>query len=520
MDGPSFLLDLLCGGYLKDFLVQVRLFKPSILKKMKKTFFMPIRLLAGAWCMLLLTTVALQAQEKMPVTTPSIGAEEQFHQGVEQFTRLHFNQAKKHFDEALRMDPDFAMAHFYLAATLMQGSGFEAEHLNKAIELSDEISSGEKHLIRFGQAMSQKDTQAMDKHSEILIDLWPEDESLRMWVGLAHYSAGDYDLAIRHLTRAIEINPDYHPAHNMLGYSHMMLGDMDSAEESFIKYLEVLPGEANPHDSYGEFLLRNGRFNEAIAHYRKALKISPDFTSSLKGLADSYLFQGDMMMARKSYQDYSRNNDNYNIKLNGMLYEASVDLHENNPEAALRNIDRYIRMAEQKGLPYYQIRGMAYKGYILTETGQPEEGIKYYRKAKEMIATADLPASMKKDLNTQAHIWEFYALSSDNDMEAAEQARVKCRKVLLDHGSADHWKTYYQSEGIMQLKQGRYDQAREQLAKAWDTPETWYYTGLTWQRQGNPIKARQWYQKVTRHYQNSLELGGVRNKALAGLQEK
>jgi len=62
------------------------------------------------------------------------------------------------------------------------------------------------------------------------------------------------------------------------------------------------------------------------------------------------------------------------------------------------------------------------------------------------------------------------------------------------------------------LHKGLYDQARQNLAQAWDAPETWYYMGLTWAREGNKNKAQQWYQKVAYHYQNSLELGGVRNK--------
>jgi tetratricopeptide (TPR) repeat protein len=176
-------------------------------------------------------------------------------------------------------------------------------------------------------------------------------------------------------------------------------------------------------------------------------------------------------------------------------------------------------MAGDVGMPYYQINGMAYKGYILTETGKPEEGLKHYRKAVNMIETADLTEKERRQMKNYGCMWEFYALLHNGDMTASDKAQENCYSRLTNYGSASDWKTFYRLSGIMEIQRGNYDQARDFFTDSWNDPVTWYYTGLSWQKEGNPDKARKYYQKVTQHYDNNISLGAIRNKAMAGLKE-
>jgi tetratricopeptide (TPR) repeat protein len=69
------------------------------------------------------------------------------------------------------------------------------------------------------------------------------------------------------------------------------------------------------------------------------------------------------------------------------------------------------------------------------------------------------------------------------------------------------------------MKKGNYNTARDYLANAWNVPITWYYMGLTYDKEGNKAKAKNYYKKVMNHYSNYLELALVRNKAVAALEE-
>jgi tetratricopeptide (TPR) repeat protein len=486
---------------------------------MNKTKSFTVMMLGAALFMLLLAPAALTAQEKMPLTTVSPEAEEQFMEGKNQFLLMHFPEAVDHLTKAVELDPSFAQAHLYLAIAKTGWTGLDTKHLNKAVTLANEVAKGEKHLIHYAKAMNDGDEDKISLYRNNLIEMYPEDEMVRLWAAMYHYASQEYDKVIKHTQKAVDINDSFHAGYNLLGYGYMETGEMQKAEKAFKKYLELIPENANAHDSYAEFLLRNGQFDESIEHYKKALEINPTFTASHKGLADNYLFKGDITMARQHYQKLTKNNSSIADKFNGMLYEASVDLHEDNTGSALATIDKYIMMAEEKDIPYYQIYGNAYKGHILTETGKADEGMKYYQKAIDLVAETDLDPVMKRNMETQAQLWEFYALASNKEMEEAEKVRKKCENTLNEQGNSQHWKTYHQVRGIMDLYRGLYDQARQHLAKAHNTPETWYYTGLTWEKDGQRDKARKWYQKVTNHYQNTIGLGTVRNKAMAGLEK-
>ena len=182
-------------------------------------------------------------------------------------------------------------------------------------------------------------------------------------------------------------------------------------------------------------------------------------------------------------------------------------------------IDRYIKMAEEKNLPYYKVYGTATKGYILAEIGKTEEGLKHYKKVMKMVETEDMPQAMRENLKSMAHLWEFYAFTSQGDMEEAEKSRQRCQSRLDEKGNKALWKTYHQISGLMEIHKGNYDEARKMLTQAWDSPSSWYYMGMAWHKEGHKDKARKYYQKVADHFENNIELGAIRNKAIAGLKE-
>mgnify|MGYP006284093953 CR=1 FL=1 len=486
---------------------------------MKQIYFLTSQLAGVILIALLLMPAALQAQEKVPITTSSEEAKMLYMEGRDQMEAFHFSKSEELLKKAIEKDPDFAMGHMLLAMAKGRGMEYDREHLDKAVELSGNVSEGEKNLIHLAKASQNGDEKGMEKYSDALLSQYPEDERVLLWAGISYYSMEDYEHASKYLEKATQVNPNYHIAHNMLGYSRMSEGKMKEAEQAFKKYLELLPENANAHDSYADFLKREGRFDESTAHFKKALEIDPKYVASQKGLADNYVFTGDFKKAREHYRNYSKENNNTAVKFNGLLFEASVDLHEDNPDQALKVMDKYIDMAGEMNMPYYQINGMAYKAYILTETGKPEEGLKHYRKAVDMIETADLTEKERMQMKNYGCMWEFYALLHNGDMTAADEAQENCYSRLTNYGSTSDWKTFYRLSGIMEIQRGNYDQARNFFTDSWNDPVTWYYTGLSWQKEGDPDKARKYYQKVTQHYDNNISLGAIRNKAVAGLKE-
>jgi len=476
-------------------------------------------LLGLTLCMLLLAPAALMAQEEMPITTSSEEARELFIEGRDQAEMLKTAKSTELLKRAVELDPEFASAYLFLSFSEGGGTGFAPDPLNKAVDLSHKASEGERQMIHLIKAIRAGNERAAEIHRQALLKLHPQDERVQLWVGNSLYFQEEYRKALTHFKKAKRLNESFHLAYNILGYTYMNLGKPEKAEEYFKAYLRMLPDAANPHDSYAEFLRKQGRFDEAIEHYKKAISYNPGFLASQKGLADCYLFKGEYGLAREQYRNYSKHTSNKNNKFNSLLWEATVDLHENKPESALQVMDQYIDLADERELPYYKVYGRAYMAGILNETGQPAKAIRLYREAIRTAETEDMDENIRMNLKTLAHLWEFYALASNGDMADAEAARTQCHEMVSRQENPYHSQAYNAACGIMEIKKGDYRQARKHLSKAYEGPFTWYYTGLAWEKSGNQRKARKWYEKVAKHYSNTIELGIFRNKAMAGLRE-
>ena len=93
------------------------------------------------------------------------------------------------------------------------------------------------------------------------------------------------------------------------------------------------------------------------------------------------------------------------MRYSSLILQATVALHENKPELALRVMDRYIKLAEELDNAYHKVYGRGYKGNILNETGQPEKALSHYRQAIKIAEREDRTKDPRRPLITMAHLW-------------------------------------------------------------------------------------------------------------------
>ena len=485
---------------------------------MKTQFISIVKILGTTALLLLLSTSALWTQEKMPVTTSSKEARQLFMEAREAYEMFKYERATSLFEKALELDPSFAMAHIYIAMNERRNTDLARMHLNEALDRLSQISRGEKHRILYIQSFFESNEKSRKKHLQALLELYPKDERIQYLAGNYYYRNDQYEKAVQHLKKATKLNEHYHPAFNMLGYNYMELDEDEKANQYFQKYVKLLPENAASNDSYAEFLLRQGRFEESIKYYKKALQTDPDFVYSYIGLGDNFLFKGKYDLARRHYRNAYKHSPNTGFKFNCLRLAASVDVHRNKPYLALKTLDEYIELADKKNLAYDKIVGIANKGWILTATGHTDEGLDYYHQAIKLIETEDMNKSRREYLRNLGQLWEFYALSASNKLEKAKSSRERCKSKISMNSNINNRNMYYTICGLLEIKKGNYDEALESLSDAGNGPLNWYYTGLAWEKLGNQRKANKYYQKVAKHYNNSILLSIVRNKALANLE--
>jgi tetratricopeptide (TPR) repeat protein len=87
---------------------------------------------------------------------------------------------------------------------------------------------------------------------------------------------GEFEAALAHYHKALELRPDQAGTHSNLGNTLANLGRIDEAMASYRKAIDIDPNFVDPHNNLAGLLLRLGRTTEAIEHYQKSLEIDPN----------------------------------------------------------------------------------------------------------------------------------------------------------------------------------------------------------------------------------------------------
>jgi tetratricopeptide (TPR) repeat protein len=200
---------------------------------------------------------------------------------------------------AIKLDPDFAMAHELLAQNSLDPAEQVVENA-KALALLSHASPAERLVIEWWQdAMDHKLISAITKMNDVLSQ-YPHDK----WV---IFMATNWLTTQTQYERAIAVYErsgitDSAGLMNNMGYCYAYMRQFDKAFTLMDKYVAALPKDANPQDSYAEILRMAGSFNKSLEHYRAALAIDPQFYSSQFGIADTYSLMGDQVRARQEYE--------------------------------------------------------------------------------------------------------------------------------------------------------------------------------------------------------------------------
>ena len=240
-------------------------------------------------------------------------------------------------------------------------------------------------------------------------DCWLAQNNL----GLALANRGQFDEAIGHYQKVLEIKPDCVEALDNLGVALFDRGRLDEAMAQYRKAMELKPGYAGAYNNLGLALASRGQIDEAIAHYRKATELKPAFADAYNNLGIALAGRGQVQEAIGLYQKvlelnpyFAQAHHNWALALAsvGRLDEAAAHYQQGlkiNPHdakahfllgrtlAGLRRIDEAIahyRRALEIEPGYAEAH--ANLGNALLSLGQRDQGLKHLRKVVE-ISPAD-----------------------------------------------------------------------------------------------------------------------------------
>lgn len=139
-------------------------------------------------------------------------------EGVAYHDNEDYDKAIRKYKEALKLDPESALANFEIALTYLTIKDYQRsfEHSKKVIRAGGEHLEGA--YILNGTALDHmgKQKEALDVYQEGL-EQFPESYLICYNLGLTAYNYGSYDLCYDVLKTGLQVNPFHNSSHNLMG---------------------------------------------------------------------------------------------------------------------------------------------------------------------------------------------------------------------------------------------------------------------------------------------------------------
>ncbi len=267
--------------------------------------------------------------------------------------------AEKSFDEAIRLNPEYADAYTNRGvARYMQEDlvGAVADY-DEAIRLDPE--GADAYNNRGGARYKQEDLVGAMADYDEAIRLNPEHAGAYNNRGKARSDQGDLAGAVADYDEAIRLDPEFAMAYITRGDARYDLGDRSGAIADYGEAIRL-----NPEDTEAYIKRGNARYFQkdlagAVADYDEAIRLNPEYATAFHNRGNARKDQGELAGAVADYDEAIRLNPEYATafhnrgnarKDQGELAGAVADYDEAirlNPEYAdaytNRGVARYVQ---------------------------------------------------------------------------------------------------------------------------------------------------------------------------------
>jgi len=277
--------------------------------------------------------------------------------------------ARRQFEQAIELDPEYAQAYAGLAETVLvtstnHGSIEPAEAheiadaaIEKALAIDGQLA--EAHavhgLLEFGLWNMEKsgdiNLEAAAAYQRA-IDLNPNLASAYVWFASLRESEGDIEGAIDLLAQAMQIDPLGRIPYVNLPDFYSMQGDNDKAMQLLLKSMAIFPDWPMPYSRMASLLADMGRLDEAIA-----------WTTLTETMSDDPMMSADTVGVYVEFGDLDRIAE-FTSRFppeHPMVPIGQSFMHfmENDFEASIATIERMDEVSKSQANIVYRLISMA-----------------------------------------------------------------------------------------------------------------------------------------------------------------
>ena len=247
-----------------------------------------------------------KAPEIEQATTSNVEAYRHYQLGVDLGNRFMMPDAIRELEEAVRLDPQFALAMMKLSGLYSLEGDVKASHewAAKAEQLQARLPRYEQLQLQLSNTYRSGDTEAGLGTMRQIVTEFPRDTATMGILGRGlMITAGKKEESLAVLRKGLAAYPNDENLLNFETYALAEAGDISGALAADDLYKAVRPSDSNPLDTRGDALFFVGRDDDAVVAYRKAMELNASWNEYDK-LAIVYTDQNKADMAKAALAQF------------------------------------------------------------------------------------------------------------------------------------------------------------------------------------------------------------------------
>ena len=211
------------------------------------------------------------------------------------------DKARAAAEAALAIDPTIAQAHYSLANVRSATGDREGaiQSLRTAIAL--QTAYEEAHRVLGTLLFDRGDIDESITEVEYALKLRPDSWNSHYTLGFIYYSVGRHDEAVPHLKRVTELQPEYAAAYTLLGAIHHRQGRVTEAI-GYYEHATRVGESASAWTNLGKIYYDAGRFRESLDASLKAIARDERSAALHRNAGDAYARLDETAQARGMYE--------------------------------------------------------------------------------------------------------------------------------------------------------------------------------------------------------------------------
>ena len=320
-----------------------------------------------------------------------------FNRGLAYGRLEQYQAALDDYTEAIRINPEYASAYSNRGFIYAKLQNYQAalDDCTRAIQLDPgEAEAYSNRGLAYRELKNYR--AALDYYDEA-IRLNPTDPSVYLNRGDTYYELKDYQAALADYTEAIRFNPASAGAYYRRAAASYALNNYQDALDDYSQAIRLNPADAKAYSTRGAIYDELDDYRAAIADYTQSIRIDPGYATAYYNRALTYYGLEEYQAALADYTEAIRldSEDAAAYYNRGLTYEELGEYR-----AALDDFTSSIRLDSGDATAYYH-RGLTYTR------------LEYYRAALD-----DYSEAIRLDPEyAQAYYGKasIYALRNDSD---------------------------------------------------------------------------------------------------------